>query len=276
MTGRFTSTFFVAGVLCLFSGCVFGSGVSDEGVEHCAAVPASQYASLVSATTSNISESCFVRASDVSENLDRYLVVNVSNRSISLSPTSPSVRMSDRQLKLRNALKRQPLLIIDKPHKRYSLARLCWELIQGDFRNPKILIGGIPGSPYIRNLAEVSPEEFIVEVSNFGAVVIALGQNVADQLSALGLPALVVEGDVGLGTQLATAESYSINGYLPIFLVGDSSLNNEVYKAIDTEKRSVTVFSVAGGIEGVQKAINVSALNTVNRNSDSLVSSCAH
>ncbi|MCQ3829660.1 hypothetical protein HXX02_09395 [Microbulbifer elongatus] len=275
MTGRFTSTFSVAWVICLFSELVFGKAASYSGVEHCVAAPTSQYASFVSETASNVSESCFVRESDISGNIDRYLVVDLSNSSIPLPPASRSVRMSGRQLKLRHALKRQPLLIVDEPHKRYSLAKFCSELIQDGFQNPKILIGDTSSTRYNQNFEMVSPEEFIVEASNFGAVVIALGRKVANQLEGLGLSALIVEGSIGIDAQLAAAEDYSINGYLPVFLVGDSTLSTEAYEKLAGNKYSVMFFPVAGGIEGVQSAVNIRALNAVSRDNDSVVSSCA-
>ena len=274
MTGRFTSRLFIVGVLCVFSGYVSGeSGEEALAVTQCAAEPDGSYFSSVASKSSNTSEICFVRANEVIDAIDKFQIVDVAAGPARRFSQFDSIRLPSWQIKSTSSLRHKPLLILAEPYKRHAMANLCSELIQSGFHNPKILLDYLPTDEKINSIELVSAEDFIVEVSNFGAVVIALEQKVATDLRSLGLPTLLAEAGRDLKSQLGAARSYSLNGYLPVFLVGDAHAGDRL-SDLNAEEAVGPIFIVSGGIESIKSALTASALNAIQRSSVGKVSSC--
>lgn len=155
-------------------------------------------------------------------------------------------------------------------------ARLCKELIQSGFENPKILLGNISAdiNGDARRWTAASAEDFIEEVSQFGAVTIAATEGIYRDLQALGIPAVNPgNGDLAQAVRSA-AVSYSLNGYLPIFVVGASELEAGLQRMLQ-EKLAGQAFLVSGGIEAVSRALNTGALISAKRLGLHGASSCA-
>ncbi|QKX18575.1 hypothetical protein [Microbulbifer sp. YPW1] len=273
MTGRSTSTVLLVGVLCTLSGYVLGSGTEDFDIQRCAAVPVAPYFPVSDINTLDTSEACFIRASEVGDSINEYFLVDVSSSPSLRSLFPQAIHLRSRQIKSTPSLRGKPLLIVSEPYKRYSMAKLCHELIESGFLTPKILLNDIPVTPGAKSIGSVSPEDFLVEVSNFGAVVIASDQEVADQLDSLGLPAWLPEK--GLKSQFVyrAISEYSLDGYLPVFVVGESVAGGKV-ELVAGEKLVNSIFLVSGGIESIERSLNVRALSAIKRNNNQKVSSC--
>ncbi|MFC6634928.1 hypothetical protein [Microbulbifer taiwanensis] len=276
MTGRFTSVIRTIGLLCVIGGYAHWLGAQTPETEsgHCAAELDAGYFTPLIPTSAQTSELCFAQSGEF-DGAEQFLLIDVAAQPRSYPSVSNAIHLSDWQVKTKFFLKNKPLLIVAEPYKRHPLARLCNELIQNGFQHPKILIGSSATNNGERRSAIAPVDDFIVEVSNFGVVTVATNRKVADELAALGIPAVAVESGSNLKAAVRDATiNYSLNGYLPVFIVG--KLEDE----LDLEKRLNEApvneaFVVSGGIEGIKAALKTSALSAAKRLHPVGVSSCA-
>ncbi|MCX2784375.1 hypothetical protein OQJ46_15375 [Microbulbifer thermotolerans] len=274
MTGTFTSVIRGFGLLCVFWGfsyCLSAKAAEAEA-DYCSADASGNYFTPLAPVRAETSELCFTHSEEI-KSVENLVLADVAVQPQFHDPALNVIHLSGRQLKTKVFLKNKPLLIVAEPYKRHSMAKLCKELIQGGFQSPKILIGGdIAGSDTV---SIVSVEDFIVEVSNFGAVTVATSRQVAKELSVLGIASVAVEENLQLAPVVHKAAlDYSINGYLPVFLVGRKSEEAKLKLQLESEPLS-DVYLVSGGIEQIKSALKMSSLNAVKRQGLGGVSSCA-
>ncbi|MGL6160941.1 hypothetical protein [Microbulbifer sp.] len=276
MTGSFTSAISTFGLLCVFWGYAHGlnAQTSDIESEHCVAEPGVSYFTPLNPASAQTSELCFIRLGEVNDKTNQYLLIDTGAQPRTSHTVSSAIRLPQRQIKTKLFLKNKPLLIFAEPHKRHSLAKLCKDLIQTGFQNPKILIGRISEKDSENWSATVPVDEFIVEVRNFGAVTIATDQTVASELIALGIPAIAAEGsDLKAAVRSATV-NYSLSGYLPVFIVGDQEDDTGLVTLL-SEKPISRAFVVSGGIERIKRTLKTTALSAAKRLGLHGVSNCA-
>ncbi|AMX03082.1 hypothetical protein A3224_11345 [Microbulbifer thermotolerans] len=260
-------------MLCVFWGfsyCLSAKAAEAEA-DYCSADASGNYFTPLAPVRAETSELCFTHSEEI-KSVENLVLADVAVQPQFHDPALNVIHLSGRQLKTKVFLKNKPLLIVAEPYKRHSMAKLCKELIQGGFQSPKILIGGdIAGSDTV---SIVSVEDFIVEVSNFGAVTVATSRQVAKELSVLGIASVAVEENLQLAPVVHKAAlDYSINGYFPVFVVGRKSEEAKLKLQLEGEPLS-DVYLVSGGIEQVKSALKMSALRAVKRQGLDGVSSC--
>ena len=240
------------------------TGKDSNGL--CAAKPTDAVYSSSVSIDATLSEACFVPFERLT---GKYSYVNVSAESrLRILPDS-ALSLPIHQVKSKQFLKTERLLIAAEPFKRFELAKLCRELIQRGFQNPNIVIWS-PVEFQGRGSLDVPAQDFLVEVLNFGAVVIASDKSVADQLRSLDISAFYPGEQENLKTLLQKiAPKYSANGYLPTFYVRSSTAENAYANT------AFPVYTVIGGLKAVRSAFDLSVLNALKQRSDKFRGSCA-
>ena len=261
-------------LLCFFGGYAHRLNAQVEHVEseRCVAEPGLNYFTPLNLADEQTSELCFIRLSEIDGDADQYLRINVTSRSTASLASTNAIHLPAWQVKTKPYLKKKPLLIYAEPYKRHLLAKLCNELIQNGFQNPKILLGDNLAENGSRQSTSVPVDDFIVEISNFGAVTIASNQKVASELAALGIPAITADANLKVAVRNAVVD-YSLNGFLPVFLVGESKVEVELIQLL-SENPTSPAFVVSGGIESISRALKTSALSSVKRFKKHGVPSC--
>ncbi|MBY6189647.1 hypothetical protein KUV22_04360 [Microbulbifer agarilyticus] len=219
-------------------------------------------------------ERCFIRASEVEDGANDYLVVDVTTTPQEFIPLPVDISLPARKIKSSPYLKRKPLLIVAESYKRHAMLSLCSELIQSGFSSPKILIRDTYPGDREAPIREVSPEDFIVEAANLGVAVLALSEEVAAKLEGFGVPALALVGDVDSQAALSGELASFSKGYIPIFLVGDSKAQESLTKYPILHPLS-SVFIVRGGIDAIGNSLKFSALHSLQRSNNGEALSCA-
>ncbi|WP_193165207.1 hypothetical protein [Microbulbifer hainanensis] len=276
MRGRITSVICVAGLLWFFGGASgwLAAQASDIESEQCVVDPAVSYFTPILSTSTQTSELCFVRPSEI-QSFDRFVIVDTSAQSPLQNSALHTISLPDWQIKTKFFLKNKPILIVAEPYKRYALAKLCRELIQSGFQSPKILIDNDFRGAGKDLSADVPVEEFIVETSKFGAVTIAVDRQVAEEMAALGIPTINAGSAGGIKSAVREAEvNHSLNGYLPVFVVGKSGSEEELQNLLNGEPVS-QAFVVSGGVESIKRVLKSSALSANKRLHPNGVSICA-
>lgn len=255
-------------LLFVFGGRAVNSGeVADvESQSYCNAEPSeARYGAFVANDTS-VSEICFV---DYSEIQTEHIPINVSDNLRSAVIPVDSIRMPVHQVKAASFLKDKSILIAAEPYKRFQLARLCHELMEAGFENPKIALWSPKPGPDSSELI-VPADDFLVEAINFGAVTIALDEKVSDELNSLGIASVYPKGEESLDSLLQSASSlYGLSGYLPVFLVGYR--DTQPLRSIG----SPPVYMVRGGVEEIKTTLSVAALNTIKNSKKDYRGNCA-
>ncbi|MEW5249964.1 hypothetical protein [Microbulbifer discodermiae] len=265
------------GLLVLFtlSQNTLGSQTITADAEHCMAQESKSGLTLIEGTTENTSELCFTRFNELSAGLAQIIPVHISAVPLRNGREQRILNIPRQQLKTKQFLKQRPLLIFSAPHERYALAQLCHELIRAGFELPKILIGERPNRFAQVDHAPVKAEDFLVELSHFGAITIASNEEIAQALAELGIPA--IQGEIN-STEAMMARSahtnYSLNGYLPVFLVTESAREQGVQSQL-RQSLPDEAFVVAGGVSAIRGALKNSAAGAVKRMSPEEMPGCA-
>ena len=260
-------TSFAASVFAFLGFQALGSEVVDkEGKSLCAAESAEAVYSSFIAIDTTLSEICFVPFKQLTGN---YSYVDVSAKSrLPILPDS-SISLPIHQVKSKGFLKNERLLIAAEPYKRFELAKLCRELVQRGFQAPNIVIWTPDENSHPRSFY-VSAEDFLVEVLNFGAVVVASSKHVADQLQRFGISAFYPDENLGLNALLDKAASqYSVNGYLPAFYVVDGAPEEVAVH------RRTPVYTVIEGLQGIRAAFESSVVNAIKQDGNDFRGACA-
>ncbi|MFA0810694.1 hypothetical protein [Microbulbifer epialgicus] len=283
MTGSFTSIIRMVGLLVVF--CVSKHALSTEVLavegERCIAAPSADAFTRKHEVSPHTSELCFTRLEELTGTLEQLVLIDVAsgaNRGQiggqSGGEKSP-LAITPRQLKTKHFLKRKSLLLLSEPYKRHSMAQLCQELVQSGFENPKILIGKRPQGLFQEAHLSVSANDYLVELSHFGVVTVAANSSITQELTQLGIPVISNQTDQDLETTVRNAFiSYSLNGYLPIFIVGETEQEKRLEKQL-RRKFTEDVFVVTGGVEAIKRALRNGALGAVKRAGLDGVPGCA-
>ncbi|MEX2961792.1 hypothetical protein [Microbulbifer sp. TYP-18] len=230
---------------------------------------------LTGGATENTSELCFTRFNELSAGLAKIIPVNISAVPVRNGHEQRILNIPRQQLKTKQFLKQRPLLIFSAPHERYALAQLCHELIREGFELPKILIGERPSRFAQVDHAPVKAEDFLVELSHFGAITIASNEEIAQALAELGIPAIQGDSNSNEAMMARSAHTnHSLNGYLPVFLVTESAreqgVQSQLQQALPNE-----AFVVAGGVSAIRSALKNGAAGAVKRMSPEEMPACA-
>lgn len=141
MTGSITRGFRNLNLWCAFGGYshFLNAQVTDVESGHCAAMTDPSYFSSLSLADEEASELCFVGAGEIDTTVDQNSLVGVAAQPQLNNLTQNRIRLPDWQIKSKSYLKNKSLLITVEPYNRNSLPKLCHNLIQVGFQNPKIL-----------------------------------------------------------------------------------------------------------------------------------------
>ncbi|AWF80168.1 hypothetical protein BTJ40_04675 [Microbulbifer sp. A4B17] len=252
-------------IFCFSSHFVLGEDVFAEDNDRCIVAHDRKLLTGIYEASKNTSELCFVRNEELVGTLDQFILVDTSKNLTDQYVRKDILSITASKIKTKKFLESKSLLVFSEPHKRHSLAKLCQELVNSGFEKPRILIGKRPKKlPELKSNL-VSANDYLVEFSHFGVVTLATTPRVAMELANLGVPVVPHQEGVNLNTKVRNAFiNYSLNGYLPIFVVAEDGQEQSIAKELKLGFKD-EVFVVAGGLSALKNAVRNSVLGAAKR-----------
>ncbi|MFA0810692.1 hypothetical protein [Microbulbifer epialgicus] len=254
---------------------IFAADMTCVESDRCVAGFTERYFSSAHRDSSQESELYFVRSDELTGTLDQVALNCVPINTTSSNLSQNSTQLSARQFKKKLYLKDKSLLLFSEPHKRHSLAKLCYKLVQSSLRSPKILIGEFPQKNSSPHRFFISADDFLVDLNHFGVITVAVSQRIADELAVLSIPVIASESDINLKTTNHNTEiDYSLNSYLSKFIGGPSDAERNLQAFVNQQpKNQASVIS--SGISARKCVLNNSVLGAANRAGFNRVPNCA-
>ncbi|WNZ57308.1 hypothetical protein QT397_08210 [Microbulbifer sp. MKSA007] len=267
MTGCYRLGIQLIGLLIFFFGSQLAVAIDESADDHhrCISLPDRQSFTGIYGVAKNTSELCFARSEELTGTLDQFILIDVSEKLPDQNVPQDILSITTSRVKTKKFLKSKAILVFSEPHKRHSLAKLCQELVSSGFEKPKVLIGKRPEELSQAKTTIVSPNDYLVEFSHFGAVTLAATHSIGEELVNMGISVVPHQVDEDLNTRIRSAFiSYSLNGYLPIFVVAEDGQEQRIAKKLKLGFKG-EAFVIAGGLSALKNAVRNSALGAAKR-----------
>jgi len=275
---NFSFSFFISiGIACLMSAAVLAAELDTDTEKNitnfCRATQ--EYLAKTADTHEDylvdLDFSCLTNLPLISSDLSSYQLIDtrlVRELDISLSD---AWKIPVTQLKTKAFLKERRLLLIGEGFNRVQAASDCAVLRSAGFDNVKILVGGVDTwriakrnrrLPVNTSIKTVSAQQVLHEYHNNKVVLIATTQEIAENLSKLGLDYHLLESDYTAEKITDIVVTNTGDGFYPAVVVGDEKFANLTFK-----NPLPNLYELVGGVESLSQQVKNNMLTNHRRSS---------